>query len=463
MFGRGCPPQRRPQPDASPGNVRAGAQLWKALAQDQYDTECLAREGRILHDLGVLYEQSGRAKDAEVARREALAIRETVLYRQSREALGHLARTYSDLGNQVGTSGSPEEGRRLVERAIEFRSKLSESYQDLGVSLWLLAEAHSHLARIHMKSREYDAALGDLKRGLEALERASPDRRDTTDFAQQLGINQQMTGEIHLQRRELEPAKQAFQAAMKTREGLVEDQPNHPQYRSELYRSLLMLGNVGIRTSPAEAAKVFQRACEVMEGLAKDYPNDANIQSQYAVALHSLANAVYRAGQKLQDPTRTEQFTVAAETFEQAISVQEQCVEKNTNSLPFRKLLAYHYRSLAEARTALRQSLAVVAAVQSAAAQSLKREKLSSDDPALLMEVAGELSLCIHLLGAGDAHKTEREKYVEQAIAIVRRAVERGFNDPERFKQPDFAPLRGMPEFDSILKQPAPDAESTKR
>jgi hypothetical protein len=177
------------------------------------------------------------------------------------------------------------------------------------------------------------------------------------------------------------------------------------------------------------------------------------MQSQHGVALHSFANAQYRAGQQAAEPARTQRLGEAAGTFEKAIAVQKKAVEEMPDFLDYRKLLGYHFRLLAEVRTQLNQPQGAVAAVQSAAEQALERQKLSPSDPAVLVAVAAELCQCVQLLGPGPDRKAERDRYAEQAIAIVRRAVELGFKDGKRLQQPDFAPLRGMAGFESIIKR----------
>src|SRR5262249_13860832 len=133
--------------------------LWQSLAREGQGSEALAQEGRILHDLAALQHQAGRAKEAEAARRQALAMRERALYGQARDALDSLARTYSDLGTQLCLSGRRDEGLSLLERAIECRAKLAEVYGDSAEYLWLLAEAHVNLARVQANEEKYDLAL----------------------------------------------------------------------------------------------------------------------------------------------------------------------------------------------------------------------------------------------------------------------------------------------------------------
>src|SRR5262249_2414268 len=118
----------------------------------------------------------------------------------------------------------------------------------------------------------------------------------------------------------------------------------------------------------------------------------------------------------------------------------------------FRDRLSRHYINLARVQRKCGRPA-------EAAAATRERQRLWSDDPVKLYEVALELALCMPLVGQGKAELTaaeqaERRGYGDEAVAALRQAIARGYTDLDQLtKALSLAPLRSRADFQKLLAE----------
>jgi hypothetical protein len=94
-----------------------------------------------------------------------------------------------------------------------------------------------------------------------------------------------------------------------------------------------------------------------------------------------------------------------------------------------------------------------------AAEVASRRSRLWPRDPAQAMEAAREMAVCIPAVGRGRQELTpeeqsERERYAQQAVSLLKRAIRYGYRDRESINQNhDFDPLRGRDDFGKLISE----------
>jgi tetratricopeptide (TPR) repeat protein len=458
--------------------------------------EARAAEGRILHDLGILYEQLGRWKESAAARRESLAMRETLAYSRSLDYFSDLARTYNDLGmfefKAGGTARNDkqkQDGLALVDQALALRQRLAAITGGSLRELSRLSESYSNTSNCLASVRKFAEAEDALRRGQEALDKVPADRRDTAEFAQQRGMNRHTLGFLYSQQNKLASARAAFEESRIVREKVLQLDPDHVQYLSDLAITYLMLGNVALRGGDGTGAvTAYRRACDLSDRLLKGGSDDVSGQMLHGVNTYSLANAQYRTGANVTD---------VAAAIEKAIAVERQAFEAVPDLREPRLALAAEYKTLSEVRrkehkpaeaaaaasemlklwpddpswlfdaaTALAQTAALepeggpdrkaygekaVEHVRRAIEQSTKDGRPDwPTEPFKLVDAASSLCQCMPLVP-----EAEQARFGDLALSALKRAVDLGYRNAARLKQPDFAPLKTRLEFEKLVTRAA--------
>jgi hypothetical protein len=113
--------------------------------------------------------------------------------------------------------------------------------------------------------------------------------------------------------------------------------------------------------------------------------------------------------------------------------------------LAYRQTITFNWTTLAEAEKRLGHT--------SAAADALReRVKLWPDDPKELFRTARDLLLVAE--GLGPDEEAERRRDHEDALALLRQAVARGFRDVARLQQDKaLDPLRSQEGFRELIRE----------
>lgn len=389
---------------------------------------------RTHNSLGVLCQRMGRRPDAETAYRTALRIR-TELYARDPELRG-------------------------------LRTDLATSYSNFGLLMHQMGR---------LKDAE-DAHVASLALRKELLDQSplDPDRR--RDVAR---ANFLLADALWPQRRQPD-ALNALTAARTALDELVIQYPLNPQYRMDLVRCHATLGRRRVlEGKPAEAEADLHLAITHLERLTADNPKVANYREELVRA--------YNAQGAAQSALR--KFASAEASFRAAIAMQQKTVSESPLT-EYRVLLAECDRNfgqtllaqdkLDQALEAYRSALEIYHTLSTAAPEnkSLRRESATTrlliadlhvrrgdysqalteselvasaeaNDASTLFDCA-----CVQSAASTGLDSNRREPVARRAVALLERAVRKGFRDFERLMtDSDLNPLRARSDFADLLWQ----------
>jgi tetratricopeptide (TPR) repeat protein len=224
---------------------------------------------------------------------------------------------------------------------------------------------------------------------------------------------------------------------------LAADFPTLHSYRQDLATSHDNLGRLlGATGRPNDAERACRDALAIRKQLAADFPTMPDYQNALAGTLVNLADLRLRSSQ----------FGEARRLLEDAVPYHQAALRANPRQPAYR-------RSFRNNRSSLAQTL--VGLLDHAAAAKMTEELLkASVDPANdTYNAACYLSLCVPL-AEKDSKLTEVERrtqaqgYADRAMAFLRQALAKGFNDADYMaKDDDLAPLRQRPDYQALLKE----------
>jgi serine/threonine-protein kinase len=421
-------------------------ELQKVLAAD-YPAVPLYRENLALthNNLGNLLKDTGRPKEAESPYRDALDLRKALAaefpaepqYRQQ------LAATHNSLGNLLYDTGRPQEAERSYGDALELRKVLAAD--DPAVPLYRqdLAATHTCLGLLLKETgrpKEAEAAYGnalELQKALAADYPAVPRyREDLASTHTNLGLVLKNTGRP-------KEAEGAFRDALELQKKLAADYPAVPRYRQRLANTHLGLAILLDTTGrPNEAKAAFANARELYEPLAAEFPAVPAYQADLANAMDSLAKLA--RGRK--------DYPSARRLLEEARPHIQAALEANPRH-PFCRAVFCDNRLL------LAVTLLDLGEHPGAAETAAELARVAFDPAGDTYNAACLLSLCVPLAEQDaklpEAKRKELAKaYGDQALALLRTAVARGYKDAAQMKKDtDLDPLRGRDDFRKLLTE----------
>jgi tetratricopeptide (TPR) repeat protein len=396
-------------------------------------------------NLGFLLYQTGRLKDAETAYHDALPLQKklTADFPTRTDFRSALGVGLNNLGALLSVTGRPKEAEEAYRAALalrkqlvaevpyrpEFRHDLAGSHYNLG----LLLQGTGRL-------KEAEAAYRDALALRQKLAAEFPSRHDYRHQVAGCHFNLALLQKATGRPKEAEAAWGDARVLLKQ---LVADSPTRADFLRDLaatHESLATLFAAAGRPKEAEAA--HRDALPLRERLAADFATIADYQNELTGTLGTLA--MYH--------NQRREFTAALELLEQARPHHQAALKANPKHPVYRRFYRNSLWLLAQSHLGLGDHARLAAA-----ADELVR---FGYDPAKDTSfVAGLLCRCLELADR-DAGLTEAERkelaqgYAERALALLRQAVTRGYQDVADLKQdPRFNPLRGREDFRKLLAE----------
>jgi tetratricopeptide (TPR) repeat protein len=175
-----------------------------------------------------------------------------------------------------------------------------------------------------------------------------------------------------------------------------------------------------------------QRARELLKKVLAVKPDNS-------WARHSLGGHWHNEGNALKLLGRREEAIAA---YQQAIVEQQRAFEQLSENNNCRQFLSNHHLMLGRVLRELGRPLQACAAF-------VEASRLWPNDPKRLYDFAAELTLTATLIGE---ERAERSGYLDQAFALLRQAVARGYKDARQLQENQaLAELRKRPEFQELL------------
>jgi tetratricopeptide (TPR) repeat protein len=412
-----------------------------------------------------------------------------------------MANGLRDLGSVHVGRGRLPQGRDCLEQAVQIQERLARRYPDDEFILSDLASTLYHLgvlaarepdgnplalccylrahelrsrvarARPHDPRREDDRvrSLRNLGIGLrdvgaegayqEVLAQVLALRQKQVAqnpfvprYQVELSLTLTSLGHLHNREGRREQALAHFGKARDQQARLLRSDPSNRGLRRILGESHYHIGcTYGMLDRRLEEAEAFEQGRELQEGLVRDEPDNLHFRGDLSRTLNNLAFNLKVRGQ----------LARARTLARQAVDNTRVLLQRSPGP-EHRRLLNIHYNLLGNIERLAGQAGA-------AAAVSRERQKIWPNGPLHQYFCACDLVLAAGVLSKDKAvltaaEQAERERYLGEAMQLLRRAVSLGFDDLPRLRtDPDLALLRDRADFRALLaeveKKPARPAE----
>jgi tetratricopeptide (TPR) repeat protein len=393
--------------------------------------------------LGRLLSTTGRPKEAEAAYADALAINKQLAadFPNRLSVRDDLARSHLSLGILLSDTGRPKEAEAAFTNALAIHKQLAADFPNRTDFRQNLAHCHANLGNLLIttgRAKEAEAALRDA---LVIKKQLAADFPTRPDFRQELaGSHNSLSVLLRTTGRPRE-AEAALRDALTIQKQLAANFPTRPVFRQELagsHNSLgLLLRNTG-RLKEAEAA--LRDSLVIKKQLAADFPNQSDLRNSLAGTYVNLANFCNQRG----DPAAAKGYLVEAGPHHAA------ALKANPRHPAYRQFYRNNLWALTRAHAGLLEPAEAVRAAETI-------RDLGWDPPANAYDAAGALCLCIPVVAKHDDLDADQRKqavrfYGDEAMKLLRGAVNKGFGDVKHLKRDGiFAPLRRREDFRKLV------------
>ena len=393
------------------------------------------------YQLGTLLARlEDRSREDEATYRRAIQEQQALVDQPSSgpEASRELARYLNNLGILLAGS-DPDAAEAAFRRALSIQDKLqAESATNAGFR-WQRARTWNNLANLYFKARLAEEAEPFYEKAKEGFESLAADFPRVPDYRRELAITLNNLGEL----REVRPSEKSdpgvlFRKARDDQRRLVDEFPEVPDHRMKLAITQLHIGDLLRTGDPAGSEAAFRAAIALQTKLVADYPQVPEYQSALGRTLTELASFLVVQGNR---PEAVDLLAKATRALELAREGNPR--EKSTVGFLVK---AHDDRAKALMRLARHADLAL---------EAEQLAKVAPDRPEGHLAAAGYLARCVGL-AAQDATLPEPRRrefeanYARDAVRALRRAFDKGQEDPKVLDSPDFESLKGRPEFEKL-------------
>ncbi len=434
------------EPAEAVAGYRQAALLLKQLADESPGVADYRHKLARAHgNLGILLAEAGQMPEAEAALRQGIALR-TKLAADSPENTEYrvdLAKNLNDLGVLLERKGNPVEAGKAYREALDRHEKLAERAPHVPGHRQDLARARSNLGQFLRKQGDFAEAEKLYGQAITAQEEQRTRFPNVPKSRRLLADSYHGLGIVLAERQRPDEAEKAFRRAVQLRESLAGDFPKVVQYRRELARTYGDLGYLlGLQKKYGPAEQTYRQALDVQEKLVAERGTVAAYRQDAAQSYGNLATLYLQR----QDAAG------AVPLLEKARAHLRAALNVNAKNPIARRFYRENQRILAKSYLALGDHTRLAATADDladfgfapaedtyAAACMLSRcAALAAKDAGLAPNKASELA----------------ESYTDRALARLRQAVERGYQDAARMQQdPHLEPLRERQPFRALLAE----------
>lgn len=203
---------------------RSALEVDEALVREgQSNAEDDGRRANTLDNLALVYERTMRLPEAEKLHREAVDLREALVAQHPEEESFRLelVQSYNNMATLFGNAGRANEAEPFLLRALPIAEKLVASAPDSPQYENVLAASYSNLAGVLMLDGRLDEARGHYQRELETRRRLSRDHPAVIEYELFLGSVLCNLGELEVRSGQPALALPAFNESLRTFDTLL--------------------------------------------------------------------------------------------------------------------------------------------------------------------------------------------------------------------------------------------------
>ena len=407
------------------------------------DPEVVLEASQAYHRLGKTYHGFGRIDDAEKCFHEAIVLQEKLAAGQPASAAiraslidthTSIARLRRDLDRTKESIAESQKSLALSQELIAADPKNSRYVSQQANALHVHAMALQDLGERKPAEAAYIKAI-DL---MDGLSKRYPTVREHPTAA---AVSRHNLAILIEDDGRLDESVTIHELNLKFWEGLAASETSNQNARSKVALTLeslaVLLEKIGRK---AEVEPVIRRAVRQRSDLTKDFPNTPWYFGRLAGSLGGLAKLAAARGD----------LAEARRLQEQALVARRSALALAPGNVEYTKALAVTAGELIETQMRLNAHEAVAETIA-------ELVSLVPDSAKELIQAGSFLARCVSMAGSdqqlAETRRAELAKmYADRAVAMVRKAIEKGHHDLEALqKDPSFDSLRTRPDFVSLL------------
>ena len=444
--------------------------------------------------LGVRLLDGGHTSDAEASLKLALGLQEKLVaaFPQVPAYRSELARTQAAVHRTRMRPGRGTEAEAVeaYRQAMEPARKLIKDFPEVPAYQYTLSRELLRLAEVLIRAGQVPAAQQALGEAIKVTEKLSAKLPTVPEYRWQLGILWGVQGRGYWFRWQLDDADDAYRKAMTIFEKLGQEFPTAPLYRAELTKTRHGVAIVYRNTKRVkEAEELHRRNIADGEQLIADFPQiqenrrfTCNVYMAFGLLLvstgrHEEAEKGYRRALAINDTLLQENPDTAAhhniraglldnhaesvidrkgdlklarKLIDEAMVHEKLALKQHPNHPQFRLFMSSHWEVVAKIGVAEGDHAAAVKAareIPSLHQQDFKKHRTAAEYVARCVPLAEKDAKL-----APDQRAERAKAYADQAMALLRDAVQLGITDAANLRNsPELAPLRNRADFTSLI------------
>jgi serine/threonine-protein kinase len=452
---------------------------------------------RTCNNMGAVHGNSGNREEALRSFGQARDILEAAVGEPPLACRTELGRSYGYLGVALRLNGRPAEALPELERSRDLLERLRRAHPGDREVLTELAGTHSNLAFLRQELGRLAEALTSYQEARQVHDQLAGTGPPSAEHQRWLAGWHRNVGALQLARQEPAAALESFREAARLLGPLAEANPNVTDYQLQLAAVCGSVGAVLMETGElAQVQPWYDRALQLQQalvrydpqvgdyqhGLAKTYANLAVLrrcQGQWEEALAALREAQARTeplarahpnvpdyqgdlGRNLGNRGMTLELAgrraEALAAYREAVAALRRARALAPQLVEYQVLLGLHCGDVARLGRALGREEEAAAAVR-------ERAQLWSGRAAAVYQLAREQAVLAGRKGGdGAAGAAQQRLYADQAVGLLRAALELGFADGDRLRtDPQLDGLRDRDDFRQLLADPAAPTREQSR
>jgi tetratricopeptide (TPR) repeat protein len=425
--------------------------LTKLMHDFPKEREYLKELGKNYSDLALLREHQLRYEEAEKHFRTAIDYHAKLVAEPDTLPAYHqdLARTRSTLGQLLRKREKFDDAEKVYDQAVKVQEEQVKKFPDRTRWRWYLADSYQGLAIVLAEVRREDESETRFAQAVELRKKLVEQFPRVRQYRWNLAATYNDLGYTQFRRKKFADAEENYRLAVDVLEKLMAEAGALPAYAQALSRSYTNLGHV-LREQKKfpKAEKAYNESFELHLKLIAELPQSALHRAGTANALVLMA-----------------QLRQQGEDFDGAVPLLTKANSHLKAALELPKV-ANASEIYAKAREMYRDNLRFLAKSYLMLADHDNLAATGDDLAGFGYEPAGDtfnaatmLSSAVTLVNKDTRldeanRKKLAQTYTERALALLRQAVERGFEDAGRMqKDPRLEPLRERPEFRKLLTE----------
>jgi serine/threonine-protein kinase len=246
----------------------------------------------------------------------------------------------ADLGRLRNDMGQAEEGRRLLERALEIQERRHKPRSDqgwlagrLGATYMTLGNLHEDEGRIDVAQSYHEKSEAIYRRLFERTQKSDWNRAEWARSLNNLGLMQARAGRIN-------DGRKAVERGQEMREQLLRDQPLNIEYRGDLARSHYHQARIAVLAGDKPAAlREIKKTQELYTDIPPKGPEDIYFQACLKAMLADLAGPEDGASESPVNAREREQAAQeAVQLLKQAVAAGYANIHRLKNDPPLAPL-----------------------------------------------------------------------------------------------------------------------------